>query len=407
MPFESGGIMTDSDEGQLTISFGEDDGQQEFRSWDSLEKWIQQEHARWTWLISGQGPVDVQSTSQHLRNTFANIEQQIRTHRNRGDRLDQVNGLLNNAYHPVNGYLRLSDGVVGTLAHDAREAAGDEAGAFAYAFAIGKATLASATTLGHFRGALLVAVPGMGAPAKLADRLSKERNNYRSTQRSAIAEFDEAQEEQRARLDELIARGKKLARLALRQRRDSWKRVQSAWQAQATAAVAELMATDETFKTKMGLQAPVEYWRTKAREHREAENTARMRLYWFFPLALLVLTLSFAGAAALLLDARGAVPSTIYVIVSGGLASIAALSFWVGRLLTKLYLSEHHLRLDAEERAVMTTTYLALTHEQAAEEADRQIILNALFRPTTDGLVREDGPPEVSIAALLARAGVR
>lgn len=399
--------MSESNDGQLVISLGEQDGQKEFRSWNSLEKWIQRERAHWTWLISGQGPVDVQSIAQHVRNTFASIDEQIRTHRNRGGQLDQVSNLLNNAYHPVNGYLRLSDGSVGTMVQDARDAAGDQAGAFAYAFATGKATLTSATTVEHFRGALVAAIPGLGAPADLAERLSKERNNYRSAQRSGIAEIRKAFEEQQAYLDALIARGKRLGRLALRQRRDSWKRAQSAWQAQAADAVAEIRATDETFKTKMGLQAPVEYWRTKAREHREAENTARVRLYWFFPLALVLLALSFAGAAALLLNAQGTVPATIYVIISGGLASVAALSFWVGRLLTKLYLSEHHLRLDAEERAVMTTTYLALTHEQAAEDKDRQIILSALFRPTTDGLVKEDGPPELSIAALLARAGVR
>jgi hypothetical protein len=82
-------------------------------------------------------------------------------------------------------------------------------------------------------------------------------------------------------------------------------------------------------------------------------------------------------------------------------------AFWIGRLLTKLYLSEHHLRNDADERAIMTETYLALTAENAASEGDRNIILGALFRGTPDGIVKEDGPSDFSIQALLSRFAIK
>ncbi len=85
---------------------------------------------------------------------------------------------------------------------------------------------------------------------------------------------------------------------------------------------------------------------------------------------------------------------------------MAALIFWIGRLFTKLYLSQHHLLQDAEERAVMTTTYLALTHENAASDEDKKIILGALFRPTADGLIKEDGPSELTLAGALSRIGI-
>ena len=88
--------------------------------------------------------------------------------------------------------------------------------------------------------------------------------------------------------------------------------------------------------------------------------------------------------------------TAIFIIASAGLASCAGLVFWAGRLLTKLYLSQHHLRQDAQERATMTETYLALIENGAATEADRQVILNALFRNTPDGIVKVlssvDGP---------------
>lgn len=96
-------------------------------------------------------------------------------------------------------------------------------------------------------------------------------------------------------------------------------------------------------------------------------------------------------------------PVALYVVISGGLLLLSTIAFWVGRLLTKLYLSEHHLRNDAEERAVMTTTYLALINEAAASDTDRQIILNALFRATPDGIVKDEGPTDASVQGLLTK----
>lgn len=97
-------------------------------------------------------------------------------------------------------------------------------------------------------------------------------------------------------------------------------------------------------------------------------------------------------------------PIALYLVVTGGLTVLSTLAFWIGRVLMKLYLSEHHLRNDAEERAVMTTTYLALKHENAATDAERQIILSALFRNAPDGIVKDEGPSDGLLQALLSRA---
>jgi len=80
---------------------------------------------------------------------------------------------------------------------------------------------------------------------------------------------------------------------------------------------------------------------------------------------------------------------------------------WIGRLLTRLYLSEHHLRKDAEERRIMTTTYLALMRKEAAGDQDRQVILTALFRNSSDGIVKDDGgSADLGLSALVSRLGV-
>lgn len=165
------------------------------------------------------------------------------------------------------------------------------------------------------------------------------------------------------------------------------------------------------YREQMGLKAPVEYWQTKARTHRTSEKWARAWVLLFFPFALIGMAIAFNNTAVSLINAAQAAqapgaapfPTAVFIVASAGLASCAGLVFWVGRLLTKLYLSQHHLRQDAEERATMTQTYLALIENDAASTDDRQVILNALFRNTPDGIVKEDGGLDPSIAAALGK----
>jgi hypothetical protein len=158
----------------------------------------------------------------------------------------------------------------------------------------------------------------------------------------------------------------------------------------------------------MRLQAPVKYWEDKATGHGTKERGALIRLAIFFPVAIGGMGWAFWKSATYLLahaaQPGAQTPAALYVIITGGLAVLSTILFWIGRLLTKLYLSEHHLRNDADERAIMTQTYLALTKEAAATDADRNIVLTAIFRNTPDGIVKDEGPGDVTLQALLSRA---
>jgi hypothetical protein len=78
--------------------------------------------------------------------------------------------------------------------------------------------------------------------------------------------------------------------------------------------------------------------------------------------------------------------------------SLTLLNLISGRTLT-----ERKLQADAEERRVMTQTYLALVKQGAAGEEDRLIILNALFRPTSDRSGADDSGSDIALPALLAK----
>lgn len=183
------------------------------------------------------------------------------------------------------------------------------------------------------------------------------------------------------------------------------------WRDRHANSEASIKAVETAYREQMGLKAPVEYWQSKAEAHRTSERWARVWVLLFFPLALVGMAIAFNNTAVSLINAAQAAqadgaapfPSAVFIVASAGLASCAGLVFWVGRLLTKLYLSQHHLRQDAEERATMTQTYLALIENDAASTDDRQVILNALFRNTPDGIVKEDGGLDPSIAAALGK----
>lgn len=150
-----------------------------------------------------------------------------------------------------------------------------------------------------------------------------------------------------------------------------------------------MSAIRKAFREEMGLRAPAEYWESKRSRH--------VVLTWITG------SLSFIGiavAAALLFNSihdliaktlPGQAPETWRL---GALALIALFAIWEIRLVVRMFLSNMHLMTDAAERVVMLKTYLALAEAgQLAEKDDRHLILQALFRPTADGFVKDDGVP--------------
>lgn len=60
--------------------------------------------------------------------------------------------------------------------------------------------------------------------------------------------------------------------------------------------------------------------------------------------------------------------------------------------------------MDAKERRTMVMSYLALAHKGKADSEDRKIILEALFRPTEDGIVKDDASADPNFTGVINRA---
>lgn len=74
--------------------------------------------------------------------------------------------------------------------------------------------------------------------------------------------------------------------------------------------------------------------------------------------------------------------------------SVLALVFWGLRLLARSMQSHQHLAADAYERRTMIMTYLAMLRRgEQVSESHLGLILAGVFRPTSDGLVKEESGP--------------
>lgn len=70
---------------------------------------------------------------------------------------------------------------------------------------------------------------------------------------------------------------------------------------------------------------------------------------------------------------------------------LLSLVIWISRILLKITFSNLHLAEEAHEKETMILIYLALIKEGGGlEENDRKLILEAIFRPSTNGLIKDE-----------------
>jgi Family of unknown function (DUF6161) len=170
-------------------------------------------------------------------------------------------------------------------------------------------------------------------------------------------------------------------------------------------AIESLKNTEKTYSEFMTLSAPVKYWKDKSTKHFSQATRLKWALIMFAVIGggLLIYEIGNISAKALLIDEK-AHPAGYWSQITVGVI-FATIAFWIARIMTRLFLSQNHLAIDAEERATMVETYLALINNGFAEKEDRHIVLQSLFRPTSDGIVKDDAAPDLSPSSILARLG--
>ena len=88
-----------------------------------------------------------------------------------------------------------------------------------------------------------------------------------------------------------------------------------------------------------------------------------------------------------------------------GILLMTSLILWVTRMQYRIFLSERHLSLDADEKRAFAETFMALKEDTSVDVSNETIVLTSLFRPTQDGIIKDgDGGFDLSAAALLAKS---
>ena len=182
-----------------------------------------------------------------------------------------------------------------------------------------------------------------------------------------------------------------------------------------------LKAAAAAFREDNALKAPAVLWQEKETKHQAESATARTFFIWSlivtgFLVIVLALLLIFCKDVAYALVAPigcdPAKPETCSGFSARGLSILTLLAafftclLWYVRMQMKLFLSERHLALDARERTAFAQTYIGfLAEKDSSDEAagQRAAVYAALFRPSTDGIVKDEGGLDPSIAAALSK----
>jgi hypothetical protein len=138
---------------------------------------------------------------------------------------------------------------------------------------------------------------------------------------------------------------------------------------------------------EIALKGPVTYWQEK-----EAKHISKSRAFGISSILAFVCTGLYIGLI-IHYFAPNLTLNEITLRHIGLLVVGATIGVWFIRVLVRNYLSHVHLSHDAEERIAMMKTYLALLEEGKLEDKHRNLILQALFRPASTGIVKDDAAP--------------
>jgi hypothetical protein len=141
----------------------------------------------------------------------------------------------------------------------------------------------------------------------------------------------------------------------------------------------------DRYDRELAFRAPVTYWTEKAKTHRITAIV--WGLVW-----LLVGCFSVFGIFSVIKPFL-APESKIDYQHGAVLFLLSGFAIWLMQILTRMFLSSVHQHSDAGQRKTMVETYLALEAEGKLTDQQRTMIIEAMFRPVTMGVVKEDETP--------------
>lgn len=161
-----------------------------------------------------------------------------------------------------------------------------------------------------------------------------------------------------------------------------------------TSAEQRLSDLEKLYHEKLVMEGPSRHWKSVA----DAAGAGKMVAFIAF-CALLAVPALVAwrnwDSVTRLIDHLIAQSSGGISLAAIAVITIPTLAYgWLLKHVSRSYVQNLAIQTDAQHRRVMTTTFLGLAKRKAVDltEADRALILNALFRPAPPHTA-DDGPP--------------
>ncbi len=152
------------------------------------------------------------------------------------------------------------------------------------------------------------------------------------------------------------------------------------------------------YTTEMQLRASVTYWNEKRRNHeRRSENNIKLFCGVGF-----VVTAIIIAAAYLLFEAVLQATWLLQVRASLLIFILLFLEIWGLKLISRRIVANQNLADDAAERTALVHAFKALEKEGKADNAERLLILQALFRPAAH--LSDDTAPISLIEKMINRS---
>lgn len=402
----------------IDIDLGDRGGRIRLRDPDQLEKWADRERSTWEWLITFGNGGAAGNISNHLVSFFNTLQSLSNRIRNGQINERQANDELRNHFVAEPAHYFYSQGEIGQTIFAIREALNEESAALAYSL-LANVVAFNPRVPRHFKLLTLATTPSLlsGEARRAASRASyralvSELQDLAQRQEGKLKAFEEDAEDS-------IASAKETARDRMRRGIRFYAKARKRGRRKTEAAIKSLQDTEEAYTDYMRLRSAVSYWEGKRDEHRTEEGTRSNVLLRFVRRGALAGLAFFTAIFLVLMEMSGVnslpfidltpnrnepLPATAFVVVIALFGSVLTGVIWAARIMVRNYQTERHLKIDAEERRIMTMTYLALINEGSAiADEDRLVILNALFRQASDGALRDESPHEVALPALLAK----
>lgn len=404
---------------QVAFEFGPTGGTYEFESIDDARQWVEKVRSSWDWLNGNFS----QATYRARELIHGELSQTIGI-------LQQASGYLqqgNDAWRPqiqqaanrLNPFVAKNNWILAETAKNKflqgiRQSRGDSIAAHIVAHWLNcdLSNISPSIVLPAIIEAELYERGSEGritaettAINELIERLHGDAHAYRHSR-----EFDNAES------SSLIESSKQAEAARSQEFSDLQKKRSDEWSNALAKANQELANVKDAYDKHMALAAPVTYWESKQQKH--------FKWMWMSG-SVSALGMLIAGwllhcelarvAAAASTTTIGAQQTGVVAVLSalttwrlGSFILLTTLAFWVLRLIVRIFLSNMHLENDAAERVTMAKTYLALIRDGklSGDSENLKAILAALFRPTGDGIVKDEGAP-ANMLEFLTKLGAK